>query len=133
MTGLTDVADRRVGTFSLGMKQRLATAAALLGDPSTLILDEPSNGLDPQGIRWLRDLLSALARDGRTVLVSSHLIGELALTAEWVVLIARGRLVTDSPIRDLVTEGGPALEQVYLDLTRDLTDFTTRTHHEGPR
>ncbi|MEV4570021.1 ATP-binding cassette domain-containing protein [Nonomuraea sp. NPDC049419] len=94
--GLTDVANLRIGRFSLGMKQRLGIAAALLGDPAVLMFDEPLNGLDPEGIRWIRDLLRSLAADGRTVLLSSHLMNELALTADHVVVIGRGRLIADT-------------------------------------
>jgi ABC-2 type transport system ATP-binding protein len=95
---LTDAADRRVGGFSLGMRQRLALASALLGEPSVLVLDEPANGLDPTGVHWLRGLLKALAADGRTVLVSSHGLAELARTADRVVVIDHGRLVADEPV-----------------------------------
>ncbi|MEU6730104.1 ATP-binding cassette domain-containing protein [Nonomuraea wenchangensis] len=96
LVGLTDVADRRIGGFSLGMKQRLGIAGALLGDPAVLMFDEPLNGLDPEGIRWLRDLLRSMAAEGRTVLLSSHLMNELALTADHVVVIGRGRLIADT-------------------------------------
>ena len=100
--GLKDVARRRAGGFSLGMGQRLGIAAALLGDPETLILDEPTNGLDPDGIRWIRELLKDLAREGRTVFLSSHLMSELAQTVEQVIVIGRGRLIADTSITDLV-------------------------------
>ncbi|WP_026414513.1 ATP-binding cassette domain-containing protein [Actinomadura oligospora] len=93
--GLQDVAGRRAGTFSLGMSQRLGIAAALLGDPGTLMFDEPVNGLDPEGIRWIRRLMRRLAAEGRTVLVSSHLMSEMALTADHLIVIGRGRLVAD--------------------------------------
>jgi ABC-2 type transport system ATP-binding protein len=96
MVGLAGVAGRRVGGFSLGMGQRLGIAAALLGDPRTLILDEPVNGLDPEGIRWIRTLLAELAADGRTVFLSSHLLNELSLVAEHLIVIAGGRLVADT-------------------------------------
>ena len=99
---LTDAADRRVGVFSLGMRQRLALAAALLGDPEVLILDEPANGLDPNGVRWLRRLLRALAAQGRTVLVSSHVLAEVAQTADRVVILNRGRLVTEAALEELM-------------------------------
>jgi ABC-2 type transport system ATP-binding protein len=99
-------ARRRVGGYSLGMRQRLHLAAALLGDPSVLILDEPANGLDPQGIRWLRETLRGLAAEGRTVLVSSHVLSEVAQTADDVVVIARGRLVDEGPVARL--SGGDA-------------------------
>jgi ABC-2 type transport system ATP-binding protein len=99
-------ARRRVGGYSLGMRQRLHLAAALLGDPAVLVLDEPANGLDPQGIRWLRETLRGLAAEGRTVLVSSHVLSEVAQTADDVVVIARGRLVDQGPVSKL--EAGPA-------------------------
>jgi ABC-2 type transport system ATP-binding protein len=98
LTGLDTVAHRRIAGFSLGMKQRLGIATALLGDPPVLVLDEPVNGLDPEGVRWLRQMLRSLAAEGRTVLVSSHLIAEMALTAEHLVIIGRGRLLADTPI-----------------------------------
>ena len=125
LTGLSEVAGRRVGRFSLGMKQRLAIAAAMLGDPETLILDEPNNGLDPEGIVWLRRLLTGLAGQGRTVLISSHGINELTHSVERLVLIGRGRLIADAPLTELVSAGGPSLEGVYLDLTRRAADFTS--------
>src|SRR4051812_24974143 len=96
---------RRVGGYSLGMRQRLHLAASLLGDPAILILDEPANGLDPQGIRWLRDTLRGLAAEGRTVLVSSHVLAEVAQTADDVVVIARGRLVDQGPVARLTGSG----------------------------
>ena len=101
ITGLAEVAGRRAGTFSLGMGQRLGIAAALLGDPATLILDEPVNGLDPEGIHWIRNLLKAQAAQGRTVFVSSHLMSEMALTAEQVIIVGRGRLIADVSIAEL--------------------------------
>jgi ABC-2 type transport system ATP-binding protein len=97
MTGLAAVAGRRVGEFSLGMKQRLGIAAALLADPPVLIFDEPVNGLDAEGVRWIRQLLRSMAAEGRTVLVSSHLMSEIALTADHLVIIGRGRLLADTP------------------------------------
>ncbi len=102
ITGLTDVAGRRAGKFSLGMSQRLVIAAALLGDPGILMFDEPVNGLDPEGIRWIRGLLRNLASEGRTVFVSSHLMSEMALTADHLVVIGRGRLIADASVRDVV-------------------------------
>ena len=102
LVGLTEVATRRIGGFSLGMGQRLGIAAALLGDPGTLILDEPVNGLDPEGILWIRHLLKSLALEGRTVLVSSHLMSEMALTAEHLIVIGRGRLIADVPMAEFV-------------------------------
>jgi ABC-2 type transport system ATP-binding protein len=102
LVGLSGVARKRVGAFSLGMGQRLGIAAALLGDPGTLILDEPVNGLDPEGIRWVRNLLKGLAAEGRTVFVSSHLMSEMAQTAEHVIVIGRGRLIADLSVEELV-------------------------------
>ena len=101
MVGLAEAGHRRVGGFSLGMRQRLTLAAALLGDPGVLIMDEPLNGLDPDGIRWMRDLLRQLAGEGRTVLVSSHLLAEAAQTVDDVVVITRGRLAAQGPVADL--------------------------------
>jgi ABC-2 type transport system ATP-binding protein len=106
MTGLTSVGRRRAGNFSLGMTQRLGIAAALLGDPEVLLFDEPVNGLDPDGVRWVRNLLKDLAREGRTVFVSSHLMAEMALTADEVIIIGRGRLIVQLPIGELLARGG---------------------------
>jgi len=105
MTGLESVAGKRVHGFSLGMKQRLGIAAALLGDPAVLLFDEPVNGLDPEGIAWIRRFMQSLAAEGRTVFVSSHLMSEMALTASHVVVIGRGRLIADVPISDFVRSG----------------------------
>jgi ABC-2 type transport system ATP-binding protein len=102
LVGLASVADERVGGFSLGMGQRLGIAAALLGDPDVLLLDEPVNGLDPEGIRWVRELLRDLADEGRTVLVSSHLMSEMEDTADHLVVVGRGRLLADVPVDDLL-------------------------------
>ena len=102
LVGLTDVAGRKAGTFSLGMAQRLGIAAALLGDPPVLMFDEPVNGLDPEGIVWARTLMQSLAAQGRTVLVSSHLMTEMALTASHVIVIGRGHLIADSTVDDLI-------------------------------
>jgi ABC-2 type transport system ATP-binding protein len=101
LVGLADAAGRRVGGFSLGMRQRLALAGALLGDPAVLVLDEPGNGLDPAGMHWLRGFLRNLAGEGRTVLVSSHVLAEVAQTVDDVVIISRGRLVTAAPLDEL--------------------------------
>ncbi|MDT0473890.1 ATP-binding cassette domain-containing protein [Streptomyces sp. DSM 41014] len=101
-TGLASVARRRVGTFSLGMRRRLGIAAALLGDPQVVLLDEPSNGLDPEGIVWIRGLLRGLAEEGRTVLVSSHLMNETASFADHLVILGRGRLLADTPTREFI-------------------------------
>ena len=102
MVGLTDVARKRAAGFSLGMSQRLGIAAALLGDPPVLMFDEPVNGLDPEGIRWIRTLMRALAAQGRTVLVSSHLMSEMALTADHLIVIGKGRLIADSSVDDVI-------------------------------
>jgi len=100
--GLTTVAGKRAGSFSLGMGQRLGIAAALLGDPEVLLLDEPVNGLDPEGIQWVRKLLRSLAAEGRTVFVSSHLMSEMALTADHLVVIGRGRLIADASVQEVI-------------------------------
>ena len=102
MTGLETVAKKRVGGFSLGMSQRLGVASALLGDPRTLILDEPVNGLDPEGVVWVRNLVRFLASEGRTVFLSSHLMSEMALTADHIMVLGRGRLLADAPVADIV-------------------------------
>ncbi|MBN9212833.1 MAG: multidrug ABC transporter ATP-binding protein [Microbacterium sp. 71-36] len=102
ITGIGSVADKRAGGFSLGMGQRLGIAAALLGDPHTLILDEPVNGLDPEGVRWVREFVRHIAAEGRTVLLSSHLMSEMALTADHVIVLGRGQVLADAPIADLV-------------------------------
>lgn len=104
--GLTEVARRKPKSFSLGMGQRLGLAAALLGDPDTLILDEPANGLDPQGIQWLRQLLKFLAAEGRSVFVSSHLLSEMALMADELVVIGRGELIASGPVSEFVNRAG---------------------------
>jgi ABC-2 type transport system ATP-binding protein len=104
LVGLREVARRRAGGFSLGMGQRLGIASALLGDPATLILDEPVNGLDPEGILWIRNLLKSLAAEGRTVLVSSHLMSEMALTAEHLIVIGKGRLIADTSVAEFTAQ-----------------------------
>ncbi|WP_435824051.1 ABC transporter ATP-binding protein [Actinoplanes missouriensis] len=103
MVGLAGAADRRVRGYSLGMRQRLGLAAALLGDPAALLLDEPANGMDPDGIIWIRSLLRSLAREGRAVLVSSHLMGELAQTADRLIVLGRGRVIADASVVELLT------------------------------
>jgi ABC-2 type transport system ATP-binding protein len=117
LTGLAAAARRRVGGFSLGMRQRLGLATALLGDPEVLILDEPANGLDPQGIRWLRELLRGLAAEGRTVLVSSHVLGEVAMIADSVIIMSHGRLIAQAPLAELTAQAGTSLEDVFFGLT----------------
>jgi ABC-2 type transport system ATP-binding protein len=102
LVGLHEVARRRAGEFSLGMGQRLGIATALLGDPATLLLDEPVNGLDPEGIQWIRNLLKGLAAEGRTVFVSSHLMSEVAMTADHLIVIGRGRLIADASVEEVV-------------------------------
>jgi len=102
LVGLHEVAGKRAGTFSLGMGQRLGIASALLGDPQTLLLDEPVNGLDPEGIHWIRNLLKSLAAEGRTVFVSSHLMSEMSLTADHLVVIGRGRLIADASVEEFL-------------------------------
>ena len=127
LVGLTSVARRRAGTFSLGMGQRLGIAAAMLGDPAVLLFDEPVNGLDPEGIRWVRMLLKSLAAEGRTVLVSSHLMSEMAVTADHVVVIGKGRLIAEQPVGELLarSSGGlvrvrtPGAEQLQTVLARE--------------
>jgi ABC-2 type transport system ATP-binding protein len=110
MTGLQAVAKRRAGGFSLGMGQRLGIAAALLGDPQTVMLDEPVNGLDPEGVLWIRHLLTGLAAEGRTVFISSHLMSEMALVADHLIVVGRGRILADTTVQDLVrTAGGDAV------------------------
>jgi len=120
LVGLADAAGKRAGTFSLGMAQRLGIAAALLGDPPVLLLDEPVNGLDPAGIHWIRGLLTSLAADGRAVLVSSHLISEIALMAQHLVVIGEGRLLADTSVAGL-SAGAASLEEAFLQLTGDGT------------
>jgi ABC-2 type transport system ATP-binding protein len=110
--GLGGAARRRAGSFSLGMGQRLGIAAALLGDPRTVILDEPVNGLDTEGIRWIRSLLRGLAAEGRTVFVSSHLMSEMALTAQHLIVIGRGRLIADTGMEEFVARAAPGLVRV---------------------
>ncbi len=114
--GLTHAAGRRAGKLSLGMAQRLGIAAALLGDPGVLLFDEPVNGLDPEGIRWIRTLIRSLAADGRTVFVGSHLIGEMALTADRLIVIGSGKLLADTTVADMSARSA-TLEQAFLELT----------------
>jgi ABC-2 type transport system ATP-binding protein len=118
LTGLAGVAGRRIGGFSLGMRQRLGLATALLADPEVLILDEPANGLDPEGIRWLRGLLRGFAAEGGTVLVSSHMLVEVAQTIDSAVIIDHGRLIAQGTVAEL-TGGGNDLEEAFFQLTRE--------------
>jgi ABC-2 type transport system ATP-binding protein len=119
LVGLAELRRRRAGRLSFGQAQRLGLAAALLGDPPVLLLDEPVNGLDPEGIVWLRTLLRGLAAEGRTVLVSSHLMAETALTVDHVLVLHRGRLVADASLNDLIRQS--TLERAFLELTRQET------------
>ncbi|MGW6899691.1 ATP-binding cassette domain-containing protein [Streptomyces sp. NPDC054919] len=112
LVGLREVAEKRAGGFSLGMGQRLGIASALLGDPATVILDEPVNGLDPEGIRWIRNLLKGLAGEGRTVFVSSHLMSEMAVTAEHLVVIGRGRLIADTSVEEFTRSAARTVVRV---------------------
>jgi ABC-2 type transport system ATP-binding protein len=112
LVGLHDVARRRAGQFSLGMGQRLGIAAALLGDPAVLLLDEPVNGLDPEGIQWMRNLLRGLAAEGRTVFVSSHLMSEMSMTADHLIVIGRGRLIADMDVNEFVRQASRKLVRV---------------------
>jgi len=122
LTGLAPAAGKRAGTFSLGMAQRLGLAAALLGDPGVLILDEPVNGLDPEGIRWIRGMLKSFAAEGRTVLVSSHLISELALTADHLIVIGKGKLITQTTVSALSSRYA-SLEDAFFDLTGHAAEY----------
>jgi ABC-2 type transport system ATP-binding protein len=122
LTGLGEVGRKRVKGFSLGMRQRLGIAAALLGDPQILVMDEPINGLDPEGIVWIRTLLKTLAAEGRTVFVSSHLISEMAVTADHLIVIGHGRLLADMGIADLLGQHAN-LEDAYLRVTNSSVQF----------
>ena len=118
LVGLTEASSRKVGGYSLGMRQRLALAAALLADPEALVLDEPATGLDPEGVHWLRGMLRRMANEGRTVLVSSHLLAEVAQTVDDLVVINRGRLIAAGPMADLLDRtDASALEDFYLEAT----------------
>src|SRR6516162_8524333 len=123
ITGMATAADRRAGKFSLGMAQRLGIAAALLGDPAVLLLDEPVNGLDPEGIRWIRGLLKNLASHGRTVLISSHLISEVAQTADQLIVIGQGRLLAQTTVAELSARS-TSLEEAFFQLTDHSTEYS---------
>ena len=133
---LSAAADRRVGGYSLGMKQRLGLATALIHDPQILVLDEPANGLDPQGIRWLRDFLRALADEGRTILLSSHVLAEVAQTVDDVVVIDHGRLVTHQPLAQLLANSSGRSTRVRCSepalLSAALAASGARVHSDGP-
>jgi ABC-2 type transport system ATP-binding protein len=126
--GLSSVAAQRAGKYSLGMGQRLGIAAALLGDPEVLLFDEPVNGLDPDGIRWVRNLLKGLAREGRTVFVSSHLMSEMALTADDVIIIGKGRLITQIPTDQLIAQSSQRFVRVR---SPELTKLRAALDREG--
>jgi ABC-2 type transport system ATP-binding protein len=137
LVGLREVARKRVGSFSLGMGQRLGVAAALLGDPAAVILDEPANGLDPEGIHWIRNLLKRLAAEGRTVFLSSHLMSEMAQTAEHLIVIGRGRLIADTSVAEFVRRASsdadvrvrsPAATELAGVLLRDGAKVTSIEH-----
>jgi ABC-2 type transport system ATP-binding protein len=131
LVGLTPAAKRKFKGYSLGMRQRLGIAAAMLGDPRVLVLDEPANGLDPEGIRWMRDLLKTLAAEGRTILVSSHLLSEMQLLADDVVILAAGKLIRQGPVEDVIGSMGAAI-QVRV-RTPDPAKLTAAlsAHHAG--
>ncbi|RFS86048.1 ATP-binding cassette domain-containing protein [Actinomadura spongiicola] len=130
LVGLGEVAGQRVGTLSLGMRQRLGMAMALLGDPRILLFDEPMNGLDPEGIRWIRQLLRQFATEGRTVLVSSHLLSEMAITADEVVVIGAGRLIASGPTAEFVEHAAQAVVVVRADDTEHLAGELRRAGHQ---
>jgi ABC-2 type transport system ATP-binding protein len=138
LTGLESVAGKRVGGFSLGMGQRLGIAAALLGDPATLILDEPVNGLDPEGVMWVRQLARHLASEGRTIFLSSHLMSEMALTADHLIVLGRGRIIADAPVADILARStrtavklrSPRAEQL-AQLLQGADVTITTTEHEA--
>lgn len=128
--GLSEVANKRIGSFSLGMGQRLGIAAALLGDPKVLLFDEPVNGLDPDGVRWVRELMRSLAAEGRTIFVSSHLMSEMQETADHLLVIGRGKIIADAPIEEVIA--GSSLTAVRVRtpqpdvLRRELLEFGLR-------
>jgi ABC-2 type transport system ATP-binding protein len=126
LVGLRAVARKRAGGFSLGMGQRLGIASALLGDPQILILDEPVNGLDPEGILWIRNLLKDLASEGRTVFVSSHLMSEMALTAEHLIVIGRGKLIADTSVAEFIARASSGVVKVRSPQATDLRDLLAR-------
>jgi ABC-2 type transport system ATP-binding protein len=136
LVGLHEVADKRAGQFSLGMGQRLGIATALLGDPKTVMLDEPVNGLDPEGIHWIRNLLKSLAAEGRTVFVSSHLMSEMALTADHLIVVGRGRLIADVSVEEFVSRASAKVVLVRspaLDRLRALLEGPAVTFEHADR
>ena len=132
LVGLHEVARKRAGGFSLGMGQRLGIAAALLADPSVLILDEPANGLDPEGIVWIRTLMKRLASEGRTIFVSSHLMNEMALTAHHLIVVGKGRLIADTSVGDFIRLRGRSIVRVRTtepDRLAARSERATKRHH----
>ncbi len=125
LVGLREVANQRAGSFSLGMSQRLGIAAALLGDPQVLLLDEPVNGLDPEGVLWIRNLMKQLASEGRTILVSSHLMNEMAVTADYLIVIGRGRLITESTTDEVISRSADKSVRVRSPERERLTQLIT--------
>jgi len=125
LVGLREVANQRAGSFSLGMGQRLGIAAALLGDPQVLLLDEPVNGLDPEGVLWIRNLMKQLASEGRTILVSSHLMNEMAVTADYLIVIGRGRLITESTTDEVISRSADKSVRVRSPERERLTQLIT--------
>jgi ABC-2 type transport system ATP-binding protein len=125
LVGLQAVADKRAGSFSLGMSQRLGIAAAMLGNPEILLLDEPVNGLDPEGVLWVRNLMKQLATEGRTILVSSHLMNEMAVTADYLIVIGRGRLITQATTEDVIARSTDKSVRVRTPDTAKLTELIT--------
>ena len=125
LVGLREVANQRAGSFSLGMSQRLGIAAALLGDPQVLLLDEPVNGLDPEGVLWIRNLMKQLASEGRTILVSSHLMNEMAVTADYLIVIGRGRLITESTTDEVISRSADKSVRVRAPERERLTQLIT--------
>jgi ABC-2 type transport system ATP-binding protein len=128
LVGLHEVARKRAGQFSLGMGQRLGIATALLGDPATLLLDEPVNGLDPEGIHWIRNLLKSLAAEGRTVFVSSHLMSEMALTADHLIVIGRGKLIADASVEEVVRRASGGVVRVRSPQATRLRELVLDDH-----
>ncbi|WP_022918586.1 ABC transporter ATP-binding protein [Ruania albidiflava] len=128
MTGLHAVAGKRVGGFSLGMGQRLGIAAAMLGDPRTLILDEPVNGLDPEGVKWVRTLVRYLADEGRTIFLSSHLMSEMAITADELIVIGRGKILTQGPVQEIIDSSTRASVRVR---SPQASDLAARLQRDG--
>jgi ABC-2 type transport system ATP-binding protein len=125
LVGLQDVADKRAGGFSLGMSQRLGVAAAMLGNPKVLLLDEPVNGLDPEGVLWIRNLMKQLASEGRTILVSSHLMNEMAVTADHLIVIGRGKLLADASTDEVIARGSGQTVRVRTPDPDRLTELIT--------